>query len=162
MYDSLVQYSWQAKSMPSGYYACRSTCSREEGYASLMHREILCLHRGDGFHTDHINHNTLDNRIRNLRACSCHENNCNRLSRKNTSSQFKGVWKSGKKWEAGIRNHGKRIYLGRYTVEADAAKAYDDKAVELFRDFAYLNFPQPVCHVSPNLAAVAAYFLTGE
>ena len=38
-------------------------------------------------------------------------------------------------------NH-KRLFLGRYKVEAKAARAYDAKAKELFGEFALFNFPE--------------------
>jgi len=37
---------------------------------------------------------------------------------------------------------GKTIFLGYFDSELDAAKVYDDKARELFGDFAQLNFPE--------------------
>lgn len=34
----------------------------------------------------------------------------------------------------------KQIYIGRYSDPEDAARAYDAKAIELFGEFARLNF----------------------
>ena len=36
----------------------------------------------------------------------------------------------------------KKIYLGSYVDEIEAAKAYDKAAEELFGEFAMLNFPK--------------------
>lgn len=44
------------------------------------------------------------------------------------------------KWQARICQNDKLIYLGYFDNEIEAAKAYDRKAIELFGDFAYLNF----------------------
>jgi len=65
-----------------------------------------------------------------------------RLSCVNRSG-FKGVsWnESRKKWRAGICIEGKSIHLGRFTSAQEAARAYDAKAIELFGEFACLNFP---------------------
>jgi hypothetical protein len=37
---------------------------------------------------------------------------------------------------------GERFNLGAYDNEIEAARAYDRKAIELFGEFAYLNFPE--------------------
>jgi hypothetical protein len=56
---------------------------------------------------------------------------------------YKGVAfcrKSGR-WRASIRHKNRKYSLGRYSVEEDAARAYDARARELFGEFARLNFP---------------------
>lgn len=93
---------------------------------------------------DHINHVGLDNRKSNLRICTHQENNMNRKSNKISSSKFKGVcWdKSKNKFKAYIKINKKLYNLGRFDSELDAALAYDAKALELFGEYAYLNFPE--------------------
>lgn len=57
------------------------------------------------------------------------------------SSQFKGVMrdKQRKKWHAKIRKNGKTYFLGYFIDETEAALAYDQKAIELFGEFACTN-----------------------
>lgn len=43
---------------------------------------------------------------------------------------------------ARIKKNHKRYYIGTFTVEEDAARAYDKKAIELFGDKAVLNFQE--------------------
>lgn len=90
---------------------------------------------------DHRFHNTLDNRRCNIRTCTTAQNQHNQRKTRGLS-QYKGVsWhKTNKKWQALIRLNGQRIYLGYFNNEIDAAKAYDKKARELFREFAFTNF----------------------
>lgn len=57
----------------------------------------------------------------------------------NRSSSYRGVSKCGKKWRAGITFENKKYDLRTYTLEIDAAKAYNKKAIELFGDDACLN-----------------------
>ena len=106
----------------------------------LMHRFIMDCH--DDMVVDHINHDTLDNRKSNLRICTRTENNRNQFIQVGKTSKYKGVYwdRSRCKWLSGIVVKRKRIYLGRFTSETDAAKAYDKAAIELFGDFALTNF----------------------
>lgn len=65
---------------------------------------------------DHINGNTADNRIENLRLVTHQQNMCNRKRRSDNSSGYPGVYfnKSANKWHASIRVEGKRIHLGYF------------------------------------------------
>ena len=46
-----------------------------------------------------------------------------------------------KKWKGSINYHGKHYHLGYFYSEEEAARAYDEKAIELFGENARLNFP---------------------
>lgn len=91
---------------------------------------------------DHINGDTLDNRRINLRKCTKRENAWNASKRKGAChSIYKGVcWDRGK-WVAYICKDGKQTRLGRFALEEEAARAYDERARELFGEYAALNFP---------------------
>lgn len=109
-----------------------------------MHREILGLKKEDGIYSDHIDYNGLNNRRCNLRKCTNVENiRHQRCQTRNKSSKFKGVcWnKQEEKWQAYIYYNEKLVHLGRFNNEIEAAEAYDKKAIELFGEFASLNFP---------------------
>lgn len=58
------------------------------------------------------------------------------------SSRYRGVsWKKAiEKWRAYINKDGRRLHLGYFSSEEDAAYAYDAAAVQIFGDFARLNF----------------------
>jgi hypothetical protein len=93
-------------------------------------------------HIDHINHQTDDNRIENLRDVTGSQNQWNGSIRSGTTSQYKGVcWdKASNKWKAYIRINGKRTHLGYFEIEIDTARAYDRAALEHFGMYAKLNF----------------------
>jgi len=59
-----------------------------------------------------------------------------------TSSKYVGVhWhKRNKKWEASIKLKNKKIFLGDFDNESDAALAYDKRAIEFWGESACLNF----------------------
>ena len=111
-----------------------------------MHREVLSevLLVDASKEIDHINGNSLDNRKTNLRVCTRRQNAQNLRKGKGYSSRFKGVcWsKNTGKWRARIDHSDKQIHLGYFESESQAAKAYDEKAKELFGKFAHPNFPQ--------------------
>ena len=106
-----------------------------------MHRVILGTKPGE--FVDHINHDRLDNRRSNLRICTRQQNSRNMSRHKKNSSQYKGVsrFRDKNKWDAHIRLNDAQYHLGRFSNEADAAKAYDAAAKEHFGEYACLNFP---------------------
>lgn len=117
-----------------------------------MHRIVLGLDKGDPRIVDHINGNGLDNRKPNLRLCDTRRNMQNSLKRRVTDSgrvaksAFKGVTRTKGRsvWRAKISPNGKRIDLGQYPTEVEAARAYDAAARKYFGEFARLNFPDDI------------------
>ncbi len=90
---------------------------------------------------DHRNHDTLDNRKENLRICTHKENMQNRISDKNSFSIYKGVYKTCTKnlFESSIGVNNKKIALGYFKTEVEAALEYNKAAKKYFGEFAYLN-----------------------
>lgn len=121
-FDYLNQWKWF---LSDGGYAHRNkhirlglnkyTCKRIR-----MHR--LINQTPNGFITDHINRNKLDNRKCNLRTANKSINSINRGKPVNNKSGTKGVyWDSwSKKWRAELVLNSKKITLGRYLSITDA------------------------------------------
>ena len=109
-------------------------------------RSLLGLHNfitGLPF-VDHMNGDGLDNRRANLRSATKSQNAMNSRRRSDNTSGFKGVslTTSTGRWRALIVIGGRRRHLGYFEHAADAARAYDRAALDLFGDFARLNFPE--------------------
>lgn len=139
-FDWLNKYPWHAKRYDRLWYAVNSYEINGRRTTRRMHRMILNVPKGK--QTDHRNLNGLDNRRTNLRICTHGQNNQNRRVCRNSASQYKGVFRSGKKWSAAIKINYKKYHLGTFANEIDAAKVYDTAALELFGEFALLNFPE--------------------
>ncbi len=116
---------------------------RINGRGYFAHRLVWLYVRGKWprRHLDHINGRKIDNRLCNLREATNVENAHNMRAHKTSSSAFKGVCLvSSGKWQVAICSHGKHHYLGCYSDEEDAARAYDKAAKKLHGEFASLNF----------------------
>jgi hypothetical protein len=107
-----------------------------------LHREIMSAPAG--LLVDHRNGDSLDNRRDNLRLATHSQNSCNKRKRKNALSRFIGVSfiKRENKWASQIRHEGKKMWLGCFDNEIDAAKAHDAAAIKYHGEFARLNFPE--------------------
>lgn len=61
------------------------------------------------------------------------------------------------RWEARIYEAGKQRFLGYFTSEVSAAKAYDARAVQLHGAAAKVNFPEDHYETRNNPPAVKPY-----
>jgi hypothetical protein len=133
-YEEVNQWRWRAH---SGGYAVRW----EKGKLILMHRQIMKPPKG--MVVDHVNGNGYDNTRANMRNVTHRENMHNMRKHAGTASIYKGVVR-GKRagtWYARIGWGGAHATAGPFEDEAEAARAYDRLAVELFGEIVRLNFP---------------------
>jgi len=148
-YEFVLQWPWRVHRNQAGYEYVSRYEERKDGQATIsMAREVLARKLGRSLtsmeRADHVSRDTLDNRRENLRLASCSENGANSKLKRNNTSGYRGVsyFPSKKKWRAYIKFRWKRMSLGYYFTKEDAARAYDRAAVELFGEFAVLNFTQ--------------------
>jgi hypothetical protein len=143
-YHRLKKHKWHAHKSPHTYYAVKSLTNGKKQKRINMYMHHLVVNVTEAMKCDHINHNGLDNRKANLRIATHTQNVWNRRKFKTPSrSKYKGVdWvKDIKRWRARITVDGRRLHLGFFRDEVDAAKAYDQAAREYHKEFAALNFP---------------------
>jgi hypothetical protein len=134
-YDWLNQWNWHTA---SGGYAARI----EKGKIIYMHRQIMPPPPGKV--VDHKDGNKANNCRCNLRICTPQQNRCNAPRKARGRCQFRGVCHNNRRgtiW-AQIKCGAKFYWLGRFPTEAEAARAYDRAALEVFGEFARPNFPE--------------------
>jgi len=139
-----VSRSRNPKGTEAGYMA-------EDGYLRIclhgkyyyVHKIIWWMHNGQEYQgmIDHKDTVRSNNRIENLRPAEPLTNQYNKNRQKDGTSNYKGVWWDKKKsvWKASIRLPDKRLYLGQFDTELEAALAYDYKAKQIHGEFAKLN-----------------------
>ena len=103
------------------------------GKMIYLHRHVLEVVGIDipvGMDVDHINRDSLDNRLANLRIIT-HEQNMNNLSRRGV-----GVRKYRNRWNARIFIHNREVCLGTFDTKEEAlaarAQAEADKVREVW------------------------------
>jgi hypothetical protein len=116
-------------------------CKNGKPKKHKVHRlvaQYFLLNADEKLFVDHIDGNTLNNHVSNLRFATKQENNRNRtMSSKNTTG-FKGVCynKSKKRYQANITINGKLKHLGYYKTAEEASESYQETAQRLFGEFA--------------------------
>jgi hypothetical protein len=143
-WELISQYRWHAGWLGGAFYAksnvnYTATDGRRRQKTLMMHR--LIMGGGDGsLQVDHRNGDTLDNRRSNLRWATRSQQRQNSVTPRSSSVRFKGVTsRPDGKWRARITVSGKVRHLGLFDTKQDAALAYNQKASELFGEFARLN-----------------------
>ncbi|MGA2679201.1 MAG: HNH endonuclease [Sedimentisphaerales bacterium] len=142
-YYRLLIFKWIIYGNGTNLYAVRHQLIEPNKTKTVyMHREIM--NPPAGLVVDHRNCDGLDNRKDNLRFATHAQNTRNRRKKKNGSSQFLGVYFNKEKstWDSQLRHNEKRIWVGRFKTEIDAARAYDAAARKYHGEFARLNFPE--------------------
>lgn len=138
-FEYLSQWKWHC--LANGYAARRQYENGRKGGNTYIRMHRLVNKTPDGLFTDHINGNKLDNRKSNLRDCTYTENNVSKPPTSSNTSGYKGVSfsKGMNKWHAQIRKSGEHWDLGYFDSPREAAQAYNDKAREIYGEFAWVN-----------------------
>jgi hypothetical protein len=142
LYDSIKGFRWSAyKAIRGKTYYAKTAVRKTDGQQTTLYMQNFVF--PDAEEIDHKSGDGLDNRRENLRPATHSGNMANRKKIKNTSSRFIGVhWRNDvKKFRAYISLNKKRIDVGHFDDEIEAAKKRDEKAREFFGEFAALNFP---------------------
>lgn len=136
-FELVSQHNWYATKQEDRFYASAWINGRNVS----MHRLILGSEAGE-LDIDHKDTDGLNNTRENLRIATRSQNVANSRKQKGTTSRFKGVHVMKEGYiKAYIMHQYRRIHLGYFPTEEDAARAYDEAARLYFGEFARPNFP---------------------
>ena len=141
-YERVSGYKWHAcrPSKLNIWYARSHVGKRPSRRFIHLHRIILDA--PDGLQVDHVDGDGLNCRRSNMRVATRSQNQANKGKYRNNTSGFKGVCLAQGRWIAQIGHNRKVVYIGSYDTAEEAARAYDARAIELFGEFAGINFPR--------------------
>ena len=143
VYEWASKVKWFASPGLSGiWYAVRKVhVSKNKQRTEWLHRLIAGATGNEK--TDHRDGDGLNNLRSNLRVCSDAQNSRNRRIPISNTSGAKGVHfnKRSNKYQVYIKAHNRRVHLGYFLSQREAAEAYDTAAIEYYGEFARLNFP---------------------
>jgi len=107
-------------------------------HLALLHRVLYETFIGDlNGVIDHIDRNSLNNDLSNLRLVTQQQNTWNRGVSSRSSLGLKGIADTGKSYRVEVTKDGKKHFMGNYRTLKEACKAYNQKAIELHGEFAY-------------------------
>lgn len=113
---------------------------QDKSFVQLSH---LIFKPKPGETVDHADINIHNNRKNNLRSATLQEQNWNRRVSKRSLTGYKGVCYERRNgtnpYKAKIHKDGVDYRLGIFKTAIEAARAYNEKAKELYGEFAYLN-----------------------
>ena len=122
--------------------------ARPDGYITIIvDKHKYYAHRLAWFYVygqwpdrvDHVNGNTSDNRLCNIRLATASQNMMNRAGMPNNKFGLKGVSRNGTGFRAVIKKDRRYIHLGTFKTPEKAHFAYQLAATELHGQFARIN-----------------------
>ena len=138
-YERVSQHRWCCDKARNTFYARAWIGGR------MVRLHTFLVSPPPGMMADHRNGDGLDNRRENLRVATASQNGANRHRTRGTSRYLGVCWSEQKqRWRALISDGTKRLAIGVFRSELEAAQAYDRKATEIHGEFARLNFPTEV------------------
>lgn len=149
VFDEVNKYKWYAVKIGGIFYAQTRISMHYFVWKLLTGKEPEACNDID--HKENKDKDSgLNNLFLNLREVTRQQNCINRRKKSGFTSEYKGIyWNNNrKKWHSQICFNYKKIHLGFFDDEVEAAKVYDRAALYYFGldesgfPYAFLNFPE--------------------
>lgn len=138
-FEYLRKHKWHYARRYTSEYAGTFLWTDKKNVLILMHRMVIGARKGE--EVDHKDCNGLNNQKDNLRLVT-HSQNMQNLKPRDGKYKGTSYRKDRGLFEAYIGTPPNKQRLGHYCSEIAAACAYDYAAIELFGEFAKMNFPE--------------------
>jgi len=131
-YERISKFNWTC-SGGSIHRSYQPNMAEDGAYIEAKKRKTISvsianeIHNTRGILYDHVDRDGLNNQKENLRPASRELNRRNSSKMKGSSSRYMGVclFIRNNKFSAGLKFKGKRIHLGYFDTELEAAHAYN-------------------------------------
>lgn len=140
-FDKVIYYCW---CLNNRGYANASLRTGERGGPVISMHELVTAKAPQVYEIHHKDGNKLNNQRKNLEFLSIAEHKMRKGLQKNNVTGYKGVAydNTRQKYLASVSFQKETYFVGRFNTAEEAAKAYDQKVIELYGINAHLNFPK--------------------
>lgn len=146
-YEFLSQFVWTLIEWRGKQYAKRKQRLSDDPYPEYGTISMHSLILSGAVEVDHIDGNGLNNQRSNLREVTHAQNIQNQKVQRRSKTGYRGVtyfpncgqWKRKKPWRARIKVDGYDRTIGYYSTPEEAAKAWNEAALDAWGEYARLN-----------------------
>ena len=137
----LNRFRWSISNIGADEYVAMSLTATDHNSPRKFYIQKFVIDCPQNMEITFIDKNGLNITKQNLRILTKQKRTQTSHGQVISTSKYKGVsWRNvGKKWAAQIYSNGIHHWLGVYKDEKQAAKVYNEKALELFGEHAYQN-----------------------
>ena len=141
-YPRVMEFKWFVTGRPAYAYRHLRYAPGARNY-TVQSMHDLILGQREGMTIDHIDLDRFNNTRANLRFATRSQQTQNRARRGDSLLNYKCIMRNGRNFTARIKIDGRRISVGTFPSQEEAALAYNHAALHHYGEFARLNQIKP-------------------